>query len=249
VEPLLVFLTTWWWAAPTAAGLGVIGYAGVTTGRRRSRRLALDAARHEERAAVQRALQAQADTRTAQAQLLSAQAQRGALAPGVPSVAEARRRLHEAKQAQRSAALALKASRAHVRAERARLHGTSSSDDLPLARLVREHDAVTARWLEYETDVETALAFPQMTDARHPATAAFLQAQRDAQRLRPASATTKMTAEEFVAYRTAVRQVEAAFAAAEDAALRASAARASALPDAGPATIWPVPRRDPPPTR
>ena len=219
-----MFLTTWWWAAPAAAGLGIVGYTGLTTGRRRARRLALDAARHEERRAVHRALQAQADTRAAQAQVLAAQAaqRNGVAAPGVPPVGEARRILQQAKQAQRGAALALKASRAHIRAERARIQSISGVDDLPLARLMREHDAVTARWLEYETDLETALAFPQMTDARQPATAAFLRAQQEAMHLRPASATAKMTGAEFAAYRDAIRRVEVAFESAEDAALRAS---------------------------
>lgn len=258
-----MFLTTWWWAAPTAAGLGAIGYAGLTTGRRRSRRLAVDAARHEERAAVQRLLQAQADSRAAQAQVLSAQAaQRGRFLAAGPAVSEARRELQRARQAQRAASLALKASRAQVRAERARMHATG---DLPLARLLREHDELLARWLEYETDLETSLAFPQMTDPHHPATAAFLHAQRDAGRLRPASASTRMTPEDFVAYRAAVHAAVLAFDTAEDAALRASASRGT-LPSAPPAPqprpampdtarppdaahprVWPVPRRNPPP--
>ncbi len=229
MEPLLEFLAAWWWAAPTTVGLGAVSYVGLTTGRRRARRLALDAARHEEQLAARALVSAKADTRSAQAQVLSAQAQRGAPAPGIPSVPDARRQLQQAKQAQRAAGLALKAARSRVRAERVRLNGGTSAD-LPLAQLVREHDALNARWLEYETDVETALAFPQMSDPHHPTTAAFLQAQRDAQWLRPAAPTARMSPGDFVAYRRAVRTMEAAFTAAEDAALRATSARAATPP-------------------
>jgi hypothetical protein len=264
VEPLLEVLTLWWWTAPTAVGLGAVGYVGLTTGRRRARRLALDAARHEEGAAARALMAARAHTRSAQAQLLTAQAQRRAPAAGVPSVAEARRLLQRAREAQRSAMLELKASRSRVRAERARLHVARGEGGLPLARLVHEHDALLGRWIEYETDVETALAFPQMTDAQHPATAAFLHAQRDAQWLRPPSGAARMSPADFVAYRDAVRALERAFTAAEDDALRSSARRvhlaprtstsgrdADAVPPrrATPAqqpAAWPVPRRDAP---
>jgi hypothetical protein len=85
----------------------------------------------------------------------------------------------------------------------------------PLAALLRRHDAVTARWLDYETDVAKLIAFPQMTDARHPSTAAFLVHRAEASRLRPASATARITAVDFVAYRDAVQALEGAFAIAE----------------------------------
>jgi hypothetical protein len=230
VEPLIELLTAWWWAAPATVGLGVAGYAGVTTGRRRARRLALDAARHEEAEAARALMSARAEARSAQAQLLTAQAQRGTPAPGVPTVSEARRRVQQAKLEQRSAVLALKASRTQVRAERSRIHGTTKTDASPLAQLVRQHDVVLARWIEYETDVETALAFPQMSDPQHPDTAAFLHAQRDAQWLRPSSPTARMAPADFVAYRRAVRAVEAAFTVAEDSALLASSRRVTAAP-------------------
>ncbi len=236
-----MFLTTWWWAAPTAAGLGAIGYAGLTTGRRRSKRLAVDAARHEEREALNRLMQAQADTRSAQAVVLAAKANRGDLR----GILDARAALQRAKQAQRAAALALKAARAHVRAERVRAQSVRG-DDLPLPRLMREHDALTARWLEYETDVENAIAFPQMSDPHHPVTAAFLRAQQEALQLRPASAGARMRPEEFVAYRAAVRRATEAFETAEDAALRASATRRPVRPAAPPrATPRPSPQARP----
>ena len=233
-----MFLTTWWWAAPTAAGLGAVGYVGLTTGRRRSRRLAVDAARHEERAAVNRLLQAQADTRAAQAVVLAAKANRGDLR----GILEARAGLQRAKQAQRAASLEVKAARARVRAERMRAQ-TLSGDELPLPALMREHDALTARWLEYETDLETTLAFPQMSDPHHPVTAEFLRAQQEALQLRPATASARIRAEQFVAYRDAVRRAAAVFEAAEDAALRASAAARQA-----PAPPRRQPMAPPPPT-
>ncbi|MDQ1129923.1 hypothetical protein [Microbacterium sp. SORGH_AS_0888] len=220
--PLFEVLAFWWWTAPAAAGLGAVGYAGLTTGRRRSRRLALDAARVEEQAAVRDVLTARADTRTARAALAAAQAERGRGVFDTPAMAEARRRLQQAKAAQRRAVLALRAQREHVRAERARIAAIASPDDLPLVRLVREHDAVMGHWLEYETDVESALVFPQMTDPRHPTTAAFLTAMQEAQHLRPPSGATRMPAADFVAYRAAVGRLQAAFATAEESALRAS---------------------------
>ncbi|MDF2492337.1 MAG: hypothetical protein K0Q58_915, partial [Microbacterium sp.] len=175
MEPLFEFLAAWWWTGPTTVGLGAVGYAGLTTGRRRARRLALDAARVEEGAAARALVAARAQTKSAQAQLLTAQARNGT-APGSPAVAEARRQLHSAKQAQKSAALEVRASRSRVRAERTRLAAASGTDETPLAQVVHQHDAVLARWLEYETDVETAIAFPQMSDPRDPMTAAFLHA-------------------------------------------------------------------------
>lgn len=225
MEPLLEFFAAWWWAAPTTVGLGAVGYAGLTTGRRRARRLALDAARHEEGAASRALMSARAQTRSAQAQVLTAQAGNGRSAPGAPSVAEARHQLMLARQAQKSASLELKASRSRVRAERSRLAAASGADETPLVRLVHEHDAILARWLEYETDVELTIAFPRMSDPRDPLTAAFLHAQRDAQLLRPSTPAARMAPEEFVDYRASVRALEVAFTRAEDAALRASAAR------------------------
>ena len=59
VEPVLLFVESWWWIAPVAAGAGAAGYAGLTTNRRRARRLELDAARHEERRAYRELVAAQ----------------------------------------------------------------------------------------------------------------------------------------------------------------------------------------------
>ncbi|GAA2569953.1 hypothetical protein [Microbacterium binotii] len=215
--PLLEFLAVWWWTAPAAVGAGTVGYVAATTGRRRARRLALDAARHQEQHAVRELLSARAHTRAAQAEVQAARATRSA------SHSQARRALSQAREAQRTATLLLRAARTRVKAERAQLAARDA--ELPLARIVREHDEIAARWLEYETDVELAIAVPQMSDPHHPETAAYLQAMQRAQWLRPPTGATRMDPADFVAYTAAVRELNEAFAAAETAALRASAER------------------------
>ncbi|MBW9092521.1 hypothetical protein JNB62_02355 [Microbacterium jejuense] len=84
-----------------------------------------------------------------------------------------------------------------------------------LERLFATHDAVTARWLEYELDVAKIIAFPAMSDGRQPLTAAFLRAKRVADGLRPASAKAKLTKEQLAEYRNAVADFEVAFDVAE----------------------------------
>lgn len=84
-----------------------------------------------------------------------------------------------------------------------------------LERLFATHDAVTARWLEYELDVAKMIAFPAMSDGRQPLTAAFLRAKRMADGLRPASAKAKLTTEQLAEYRSAVTDFEVAFDVAE----------------------------------
>jgi hypothetical protein len=272
---LIEFLVAWGWTAPTAAGLGVVGYAGATTGRRRARRLAVDAARLEEQAAVRALVSAQADARSARAELARTQAARGRWVFDSPEVAQARRHLQRARDSLRAARLALRAARGQVQAERTRVRAIASPDELPLLQVVRRHDAVVSRWLEYETDVESALAFPQMTDPQHPQTAAFLVVMQEAQHRRPPTGALRMAPTDFLAYRDAVRRLEEAFTVAEDAALRTSAQRPampssqpldtpraqaprpevsreapSPGPDAPQRPVWPVPRRDPgPPSR
>jgi len=223
MEPLFELVGAWWWVAPTVVGLGAVSYGVLTTGRRRARRLELDAARHEVTTAHAAHAAARADVRSAHADVLAAQAQRGA--DGLLGVAKARQALHEAKRRQRTAMLTLRAKRSGVRAARAQI--AASSAPLPLARLMARHDAVTARWLEYETDVARVIAFPQMSDARHPSTAAFLDAQREARRMRPESERARISAEDFLEYRDAVRALESAFVAAEQDAAR-SASRGTA---------------------
>jgi hypothetical protein len=90
--------------------------------------------------------------------------------------------------------------------------GTPTSQ---LERLFTAHDAVTARWLEYELDVAKLIAFPAMSDGRQPLTAAFLRAKRIADGLRPASAKAKLTRDQLSEYRNAVADYEVAFDVAE----------------------------------
>jgi len=84
-----------------------------------------------------------------------------------------------------------------------------------LEKLFDAHDEVTRRWLEYELDVAKLIAFPAMSDGRQDLTAAFLRAKRVADRLRPASASARITAEQLAEYRTAVTDYEVAFDLAE----------------------------------
>lgn len=80
-----------------------------------------------------------------------------------------------------------------------------------LQKLFDAHDDITRRWLDYELDVAKLIAFPAMSDGRQPLTAAFLRAKRVADRLRPASAKTRVTPEQLKEYRDAVTEYEVAF--------------------------------------
>lgn len=89
-----------------------------------------------------------------------------------------------------------------------------------LEKLFAEHDAVTARWLDYELDVAKLIAFPTISDGRQPLTAAFLRAKKTADRVRPASAKAHLTDAELAAYANAVTEYEVAFDVAEREARR-----------------------------
>jgi hypothetical protein len=93
--------------------------------------------------------------------------------------------------------------------------GTSGSTPTQLERLFAAHDAVTARWLEYELDVAKLIAFPAMSDGRQPLTAAFLRAKKVADGLRPPSLKARITKDQFAEYRDAVTDFEVAFDVAE----------------------------------
>ncbi|MCH6230636.1 hypothetical protein MK786_07780 [Microbacterium sp. CFH 31415] len=209
MEPLILLVQGWWWAAPAAAGVGAASYMGLTTGRRRARRLELDAARHEESQAYRALVAARAQVRVAQADVLAARSRTTGMVP-----LEAKRALQTARNAEKSASYALRASRARVKASYSQYRASSTAEPLPIERLYAAQDAVNARWLSYETDVDKALAFPQLTDSRHPATVAFLHAQREAQWLRP-TAGRRIAPEEYVRYRDAVAAMDAALAEAE----------------------------------
>lgn len=238
MEPLLAFVAEFWWIAPAAVGAGGVGYGALTTRSRRAKRLEIDAARHEHQLAYRALLSARADVRFAQAHVQQAQANRATRVAGIPTVADAKRALQQARQAQKNATLAVRSARTRIRAVQAQRHAEGRTQPLPLERLMHQHDAITARWLEYETDAAKALAFPQMSDAQHPATLAFLRAHSEAHRLRPASPKASVSPADFVAYRLAIRAAAHTLEEAEAAARRAAEAGASAR-----SVIWPVPRR------
>lgn len=237
---ILLIVESWWWVAPAAAGAGAATYAGVTARGRRARRLELDAARREVALASRALISARVRVREAQAAVLAARASSapptlGEALLGTPATAQARRALQEAKLAQKSAAMVLRARRARVKATTAQYHAASSTDPLPIERLYRAHDAVVARWMDYETDPAKAIAYPQLSDTREPATLAFLRAYRAAQDVRPASARERIPPEQYLAYRDAVAALEAAFDEAE------RAAGAAPRPTAPPTGIWQMP--------
>ncbi|MET0782199.1 MAG: hypothetical protein ABWZ16_11850 [Microbacterium sp.] len=244
METFLLIVESWWWVVPAAAGAGAATYAGVTAKNRRARRLELDAARREVTLAYRALVSARARVREAQANVLAARAASATPALdatwlGSPATVEAKRQLQEAKRATKSASLDLRARRARVRATIAQYHAATAADPLPIERLFAAHDAVVARWMAYETDVAKAIAYPQLSDTRQPATLAFFRAYREAQQLRPASVRERIPPEQFLAYRDAVRALEAAFDEAE------RQAGAASRPEAPRTVIWPVPAWNP----
>ncbi len=58
----------------------------------------------------------------------------------------------------------------------------------PLERLHAAHEAVTVRWMRYETDPALQISYPAMTDVKHPQTAAYLRAAGHAAEMRRAAA-------------------------------------------------------------
>jgi len=221
VEPILLIVTSWAWIVPAAAGAGAATYVGLTTRGRRARRLELDAARHEESQAYRELVVAKARVRTAQADVMTAKAR-----AATPQAAEARRELQVARQSEKSASLALRASRSRVKAGYSQYRAATSQDPLPIERLWAEHDAVNTRWLAYETDVDKALSYPKMTDTRHAATVVFLRAQREALVKRP-TLRDRVTPQQYVEYREAVRALQASLVEAE---------RQAGVPGAAPPT-------------
>lgn len=82
--------------------------------------------------------------------------------------------------------------------------------------------------MAYETDPARLIAFPALTDARQPLTAAFLAAEHRARDVRPASPHARITPPQFTAYRDAVAAVSRAFDAAEAEAWRQARAAGDA---------------------
>ncbi len=227
-----------WWIGPLVIAAGGLGWLGLRRERKeRARRIAYDAAKLDVRAARQRLAAARSDVKVARADLATAQAERSASQGTSAAVADARLRLQQAQRDLKAASAAVRAGRARVTAARAALPSAATpADQLPLARLTAQHDAVTARWMAYETDPARALAFPAMSDGRQPLTAAYLTLQAEAMRLRPRDAVdpkgTRMTAADFAAYREVVVRLERAFDAAEADAWRLARAAGTAPNDA-----------------
>ncbi|WP_460797244.1 hypothetical protein [Microbacterium sp. GXF0217] len=223
MDPLL--LAEFWWAVPAAAGTAGIGAWGVHR-MNAERRIAYDAARIELRAAVAAATAAQNAARVARADLSRTSADRAASRASLEDVNRARRHLQTAQRDAKAAAAAVKALR--VRAEAARTEIPARSEPTPLERLRAQHDTVLVRWMQYETDPARLIAYPSMSDAHVPATAAFLSALEHAQQSRPAPG--KVAPAEFTVYRLSVVRLERAFDEAEQAAHVAAGERAAPGP-------------------
>ncbi|WP_309102137.1 hypothetical protein [Microbacterium sp.] len=215
MDPFLL-AAEFWWVAPSAVGAGAAGAAGLHwRGKAGGRRLAYDAARHDLRAAQQRANERRMAVRIARADLARITADRAAHRATPEQVASARRMLRERERDAKAALADVRARRVRLNAARAAIPAASAPR--PLERLYAEHDAVTARWMQYETDPARLIAYPAMTDVRQPATAAYLRAVAHANELRR-TAGARMTPAEFAAYRDAVAELERAFEIAEHAA-------------------------------
>lgn len=236
MDPLWAAFAEFWWIGPIVIGSGALGWFGLRGQRTaRARRLAFDASRAELGAARKDAVDARIAVRVARAELARALAERGAGRADGADIARARRTVDAAQRETKAAAAIVRVRRANLVAARAAL-GTRSSDpaQLPLGRLMAEDDAVTARWLEYETDPARLIAFPAMTDARVPTTAAFSAELRTTRALRPASPDARITVAQFTAYRDAIARLDRAFHEAEAEAWRRARA-------AGDLSRWPSP--------
>ncbi|MCT1478766.1 hypothetical protein [Microbacterium sp. p3-SID336] len=228
MDPVLL-AAEWWWLAPTAAAGATAGALGLRRRNTRSgRRLEYDAARHDLRVAQQAAVARRTALKIARADLARVTAERAAQRATAEQVAGARRMLRERERDARAAAAEVRARRVRLNAARAAI--PAGSAPRPLERLHAEHDAVTVRWMRYETDPALQIAYPAMTDVKRPETAAYLRAAGAATELRRA-AEGRITAAEFAAYRDAVAELERAFEAAEHAARVQSG-------EAPPAAAW-----------
>ncbi|MDX2376288.1 TolC family protein [Microbacterium sp. LRZ72] len=226
MDPFFAFAAEFWWLGPAVIAGGAASFAGIRYARhQRARTLEYAAARHELTVARTRLLSARAQAKNAQATMLAAKSARQSGHGSSGELDEARRAIDEAQRELRSAQTALRGRRLSVKAARATLRGMPHDDEhLPLPRLIAEHDAVLASWVAYETDPEKAIAFPTMSDARVPATAALLTSIDKARWLRPPPGRPTLTPEEFARYRAAVTELGATFHAAEAAAWRAAGA-------------------------
>lgn len=205
----------WWWIAPTAVGAGAVASVGVRRSQRVSgRRLAYDAARQDLAAAQQDLVEQRRAVKVARAEHVKIVAERAATRAGSADVARARRALKHAEQNVKSAAADVRARRVALSVARAEIPAHSQRDRYPLVRLRSAHDAVLARWMEYETDPAKQIAYPAMSDGKSQAMTAFFTALRRAGDQRP-SEDSRVTPTDFAAYRDAVTELQRAFDVAE----------------------------------
>ena len=226
MDPFFALAAEFWWIGPTVIAGGAASFAGIRYGRRqRARALEYAGAKHELTVARVRLLTARAQAKNAQAAMLVAKSARQSGRGSIGEIEAARHAVGEAQRELRSAQTGVRGRRVQVKAARDLMRRMPRGDEhLPLARLVSEHDAVLSSWMAYETDPAKAIAFPTMSDARVPATAALLTAMDTARWLRPRPGKPTLTPEEFARYRGAVTELEAAFHTAEAAAWRAAGA-------------------------
>jgi hypothetical protein len=228
MDPFWLLAAEFWWVAPATVGAGALGAVGL---RRRSvmsgKRLAYEAARLDLQTAQREAAACRLAVKVARAEHARVAAERAASRASSLDVAAARRDLRHAEQASKAAAAEVRLRRVRMNVARVELSNGAAA---PLNRVHERYDAVTARWLEYETDPARRIAFPSMSDGRDPAMAAFLGALDTARNLRPADGQKRVSPAEFAAYRDAVTALERAF----DAAERAARTRAG-MPDPEPA--------------
>ncbi len=210
-----ILLAEWWWIAPSAVGAGAVTAVGIRRSQKNGgRRLALDAARADLRDAQREVGQRRRAVKIARAEHARLVAERSASRATTADVASARRALKQAEHDVKAAVADVRARRVHVGVAQAEVPASSQTDRYPLARLHRAHDAVTARWMEYETDPAKLIAYPVMSNGKDPAMAAFLKAASQARDLRP-SAGARITTEEYAAYRDAVAHLQRTFDVAE----------------------------------
>ncbi|WP_341956748.1 hypothetical protein [Microbacterium sp. LWH13-1.2] len=229
MDPLLLAVELWW-IAPVAAGGAVAGAVGL---RRRStksgRRLEYDAARHDLKAAQQTAVERRMAVKLARADVARISAERSARRATPEQVAGAKRMLRAKENDAKAAAADVRAKQVRLSAARAAIPAASAPR--PLERLQAQHDAIVVRWMQYETDAGLQIAYPAMTDVKQPATAEYLRAAGHAVEARR-TATGRVSAEDYAAYRDAVADLERAFEAAEH------SARVQAGEAPQPASAW-----------
>jgi len=205
----------WWWIGPAAVAAGAATSVGIRLRRRPSdRRIALDAAQHDLKVAQRAVGENRRAVKIARAEHARTVAERGASRASGTDVASTRRALKRAEHDVKAAVADVRARRVALSVARAELPASSQRDRYPLARLRHAHDAVLARWMEYETDPARQIAYPAMSDSRNPATSAFLTVLRTAAEARPA-VDARVTASDYAEYRDAVAALQRAFDIAE----------------------------------